>query len=608
MSWKTIRERVNLFLYDTKSTVLKTGRVLNLLISLFSVGVVIYYYGFDHQAAEQTRLLMILKASFAFYVLHYLVRLLYDFKPIEFLKNTWFEGLMMLLLVVEAIAYNFFGSLLLEALFQRLGFDSFTDLSTIFIQLYFFSIVVIELRLLGPILPKFKLHPAVIFIISFLVIIFSGTGLLMLPEMTVSQGSMDFIDALFTSASATCVTGLMVEDTPNFFSFKGHVVLLILIKLGGLNIIAFGSFLALASKFGISVKHHDSIEDFVNKGSSISARGMLSKVILWSIGIELIGMLMMQVFWDNAIPFESNGDKWFNSLFHSVSAFNNAGISLFSGGMGDPLVAKNYYIHWVITILVFFGALGMMAIFNLFDPKELRARMKEPWRRITFSTKIALYYSIGLVLIGSILYYWLEYDATLEGQNTFGKVTTAVFQSVTRTSGFNTVDIGSIGVPMLFVLVVLMFIGSSSSSTGGGIKTSTLAIINANVLATIRGKSQTQLWKRSISSVLVARAFSVLMFFIIGNLLGVFLLSITESHILAMENRNILDLLFEQVSAMGTVGLSTGITSNLSDAGKIIIAVSMMIGRVGTLTVAFAFTGQLISKNYKYPEGHTMVG
>ncbi|MGB0425035.1 MAG: potassium transporter TrkG, partial [Flavobacteriales bacterium] len=371
------------------------------------------------------------------------------------------------------------------------------------------------------------MHPSVIFIISFLVIIFSGTGLLMLPEMTVPQGSMDFIDALFTSASATCVTGLMIEDTPNFFSFKGHVVLLVLIKLGGLNIIAFGSFLALASKFGVSVKHHDSIEDFVNKGSSISARGMLTKVILWSTGIELIGMVMMQVFWDGAIPFQSNGDKWFNSLFHSVSAFNNAGISLFSGGMGDPLVEYNYYIHWVITILVFFGALGMMAIFNLFDPKELRARMKEPWRRITFSTKIALYYSIGLVLVGSLLYYWLEYNGTLDGHNTFGKVTTAVFQSVTRTSGFNTVDIGSIGVPMLFVLVILMFIGSSSSSTGGGIKTSTLAIINANVLATIRGKNQTQLWKRSISSVLVARAFSVLMFFIVGNLIGVFLLCIT---------------------------------------------------------------------------------
>ncbi|MDA0882519.1 MAG: ATPase, partial [Bacteroidetes bacterium] len=183
-----------------------------------------------------------------------------------------------------------------------------------------------------------------------------------------------------------------------------------------------------------------------------------------------------------------------------------------------------------------------------------------------------------------------------------------VFQSVTRTSGFNTVDIGSIGVPMLFVLVILMFIGSSSSSTGGGIKTSTFAIISANILATIQGKSQTNLYKRSIPNLLVARAFSVLLFFVVGNLICIFLLSITEAHILAQEGRTILDLIFEQVSAMGTVGLSTGITADLSAAGKIIIAASMFVGRVGTLTVAFAVAKESISKNYKYPEGHTMVG
>lgn len=608
MGFKSFREKVNLFLYDTKNVVLKTGRFLNLLVSLFMIGVLVYYYGFDHSPEEREQLLFFVKGSFAFYILHYLTRLIYDFDPGEFLRRTWFEGFLMLILVVEGIAYNFFDVLLLEAIFQRLGFTSFSDLSTIFIQVYFFSVVWIELSRLGPVLPKFKLHPSVIFIASFIAIILVGTGLLMLPEMTAPDGGMNFIDALFTSTSATCVTGLMVEDTPNFFTFKGHVVLLLLIKIGGLNIIAFGSFLALASKFGVSVKQHDSMEDFVNKGARLSARGMLTKVIIWSTGIEVIGMLLMQVFWDEAIPFKSVGDKWFNSLFHSVSAFNNAGISLFSGGLGDPLVANNYYIHWVVTILVFFGALGMMAIFNLFDPKELRDRMKHPWKRISFSTKIALYYSIILVVAGSALYFWLEYDNTMAGMTGFGKVTTAVFQSVTRTSGFNTVDIGSIGVPMLFVLVILMFIGSSSSSTGGGIKTSTLAIINANILATIRGKQQTQLWKRSISTDLVARAFSVLMFFLIGNMVGVFLLCITESHILAMEGRNILDLLFEQVSAMGTVGLSTGISADLSSAGKMIIVISMIVGRVGTLTVAFAFTGKLISKNFEYPEGHTMVG
>lgn len=608
MNLEPIRERINIFLYGTKEKVLKAGRMLNLAISLLAIVVLIYYYGFKHTPEQQEQLLMIIKGSFAFYVLHYLLRIIYDFSPLEFIKNSWFEGFLMLLLVVEAVSYNVFGTLLLEALFQRLGFKSFTDLRNIFIQLYFFSVVWIELKRLGPVLPRFKVHPSVVFIFSFFALIFGGTGLLMLPEMTTIEGSMNFLDAFFTSTSATCVTGLMVEDTPNFFTFKGQFVLMVLIKLGGLNIIAFGSFLALAAKFGLSVKHHDSIEDFVNRGTSISARGMLTKVVVWSIGIELIGTVLMYLFWDDAIPFSSNGERWFFSLFHSVSAFNNAGISLFSGGLGDPLVAQNYYVHWIVTILVFFGALGMMAVFNIFDPKQLRDRLKHPWKQITFSTKIALYYSIGLVVAGAVLYYVLEDNNTLAGQSLFGKVTTAVFQSVTRTSGFNTVDIGAIGVPMLFVLVILMFIGSSSSSTGGGIKTSTFAIISANILATIQGKSQTTLYKRSISNLLVARAFSVLLFFVVGNLICIFLLSITEAHILAQEGRTILDLIFEQVSAMGTVGLSTGITAELSAAGKIIIAASMFVGRVGTLTVAFAVAKESISKNYKYPEGHTMVG
>jgi trk system potassium uptake protein TrkH len=608
MSLDPIRERINIFLYGTKEKVLRAGRFLNLIVSLLSIVVLIYYYGFPHSPEEQDQLLMIIKGSFAFYVLHYLIRIVYDFSPLKFIQNSWFEGLLMLLLVVEAVSYNLSGTLLVEALFQRFGVTSFTDLRNIFIQVYFFSVVWIELKRLGPVLPRFKVHPSVIFIFSFSALIFGGTGLLMLPEMTTVQGSMNFLDAFFTSTSATCVTGLMVEDTPNFFTFKGQFVLLILIKLGGLNIIAFGSFLALAAKFGLSVKQHDSIEDFVNRETSISATGMLTKVVVWSTAIELLGTVLMYVFWDDAIPFTSNGERWFFSIFHSVSAFNNAGISLFSGGLGDPLVANNYYVHWIVTILVFFGALGMMAVFNLFDPKELRNRLKHPWKQITFSTKIALYYSIGLVAVGAILYFVLENQNTMAGQSVFGKVTTAVFQSVTRTSGFNTVDIGSIGVPMLFVLVILMFIGSSSSSTGGGIKTSTFAIISANVLATIQGKSQTTLYKRSISYLLISRAYSVLLFFVVGNLICTFLLCITESHILAQEGRNILDLMFEQVSAMGTVGLSTGITSELSAAGKIIIAVSMFVGRVGTLTVAFAVTRETISKNYKYPEGHTMVG
>lgn len=608
MNVQKFRERANLFLYGNKDLVLRIGKILSLTISLLAILVLIFYYGFPLDQTTKDLCLSLIQGSFAFYVLHFFVRFVYDFNPRQFLSDHWFEGVLMGILVIEGFLYTFFDFLLIPYLFKRLGIRSFKDVSTIFIQVYFFSVVWLELARSGPLMPRFKMNPAMIFILTFLVLILVGTGLLMLPEMTNSSENMGFLDALFTSTSASCVTGLMVVDTPSFFTFKGEVVLLILIKLGGLNLIAFGSFLALASKFGVGVRQHDVIEDFVNKDTVLSAKGMLGKVILWSTGIEMIGAVLMQVFWDDKIGFISDGERWFYSVFHSVSAFNNAGISLFSGGLGDPLVANNYYIHWIVTILVFFGALGMMATFDLFDPSNLRDRLKNPWKRISFSTKIALYFSIGLVVVGAALYFALEYDNTLVGQSGFGQVTTAIFQSVTRTSGFNTVDIGSIGVPMLFVLIILMFIGSSSSSTGGGIKTSTFALISADIYKTIRGYNYAQLFKRTIPDILVSRAYSVLLFFVVGNLICIFLLTITESHILAMEGRSILDLIFEQVSAMGTVGLSMGITADLSAAGKVILILSMFVGRVGTLTVAFALGGKLIRHTYKYPTGHTMVG
>ena len=608
MDIERFRERVNLLLYDNKEQVLRIGRILNIIVSLAALSALIYYYGYKHDDTTEELLFRVIKGSFAFYVLHYVVRFIYDFQPVKFLKRTWFEGLIMFLLTVEGIAYNLLDTLVLEKLALSFGFESFTDLSALFIQLYILTVVLIGLGRGGGAITRIRLNPALIFIASFGAIILAGTGLLMLPEMTVPKGSMNFLDALFTSTSATCVTGLMVEDTPNFFTFKGQVVLLILIKLGGLNIIAFGSFLALAARFGLQVKQHDVIEDFVNKGSYIGATGMLGKVVVWSTAIELIGAAFMYLFWDEAIPFNNNGQRAFYSVFHSVSAFNNAGISLFTDGLYNDLVRHNYMIHWMVTSLVFIGALGMVAVFDLFDPRNLRERMREPWKQIGFMTKIALYFSIALVVGGSVLYYVLEYNNTLAGYDTFGKVTTAVFQSVTRTSGFNTVDIGAIGVPSLFLLIILMFIGSSSSSTGGGIKTSTFAIVAADVLATIRGRVNTELFKRTINSMLKSRAYSVLLFFIVFDVVGVFLLSITESHILAMPDRDLLDLAFEEVSALGTVGLSTGITGLLSPMGKLIIIVSMFVGRVGTLTVAFAVGASIISKNYRYPEGHTMVG
>ena len=608
MSWDEFRERANVWLYSSKERVLAGFKIANLLVSSAALVVLSFYYGFPHDSETAGFLLNIVRASFGFYVLHYVTKILYDFQPIELIRRTWFEAAVMVLLLVEGFSEIFTGELLIARLFEGFGVSGARDITTLFVQIYFFTVVFAELIRGGNVLPRIRLNPALIFILSFLGIISIGTGLLMLPEMTTVAGGMGFLDALFTSTSATCVTGLMVEDTPTFFTYKGQFVILVLIQLGGLNLIAFGSFLAVIARFGVGVMQHDVIEDFVNRDNFLSGTGMLGKVLRWCAGIELLGAVGMFLSWSPNVQFDSLGDKVFSSIFHSISAFNNAGISLFTNGLAAPEVADNWMMHWMITILVFFGALGMMAIFDLFDPGKLRERMRAPWKQIGLPTKIALYFSTGLVVVGAVAYYFLEQQGTLAGMDLFGAITTSVFQSATRTSGFNTVDIGAVGVPMLFLLTILMFIGSSSSSTGGGIKTSTFSIVLADVWRTIRGFDHVQLFKRTIPEILRARAYSVLLFFLVGNTIAIFALSISEAHILAMPGRGILDLIFEEVSAFGTVGLSTGITADLSAFGKMVIIASMFVGRVGTLTVAFAIGGRLKKQRVRYPEGHTMVG
>ena len=609
MSVQQFRERVNLRIYRSKSFALGTGRLLNALVSFITLCSLIYYHGFPQTPESKDILITIVQGSFAFYIFNYLLSVFYSFEPLQLIRDTWFEGVLMLFLVIEGLHYNLTDSLLLSKLFVQFGISNIHHYYAIFIQVYFLGVILVKLIKTTEIIPNIKIHPNYIFIFTFLAIIFSGTGLLMLPEMTTVKGSIPFIDALFTATSATCVTGLSIYDTPTYFTFKGQIIIMLLIKLGGLNIIAFGSFLALASKFGVGVKQHSTLEDFVNRDSILSSKGLLGKVITWSLCIELIGSALLFLSWSDEIPFRNTGDRVLKSVFHALSAFNNAGFSLFTDGMYNPMLRENYSVYIILAVLIFFGSLGFVAIFDLFDPKRVRERAKLSWKSLQFGSKIALYFSIGLVLFGGIMICILELNNTLKGKDTMGILVTSLMQSVaTRTAGFNAIDFHEAYLPTLITVIILMFIGASSSSTGGGIKTTTFALMLASAYATIRSKENTELFRRNITRDLVFRAYTIFFFVLSGNLLGVFLLSLTESHILNMDGRSIIDLAFEEVSAFSTVGLSTGITPMLSPAGKIIITATMFIGRIGTLTIAFAFVRESRRTTYKYADGHTMVG
>lgn len=607
MTIREFREKVNLSLYSSKGVVTIVQRIIMALVTLVTFGALIYYYGFPQTIESKTTLIDIFKFSFGVYIFNYILKYIYDFEPYNFFKRTWFEGLLMLILVVEGISYNLFGTLLLSSVFENIGID-ITTYSNVLIQIYFLVVAFYEAGKATQVLPKIRLHPAVIFISSFLIIILAGAGLLMLPEMTNAINGLNFTDAIFMSTSATTTTGLATVDVADFLTFKGQLIMVILVKLGGLNVIVFGSFLALASKFGMGVKQHSVVEDFMNKDSLFSAKGILKKILIWSLLIETTGVLLLYFSWEPEL-FDSYTEKLFSSVFHSVAAFNNAGLSTFSKGYDTAVIEDNYMVHNITTALMFLGALGFVAIIEIFDYRKIKDRIKQPWKSLSFGTKIALYFSLGLVLVGWFFFYIFEASNTLENKGFFEAMSHSLLYSVSaRSSGFNTLDNSMLTDPTILLLIFLMFIGGSSSSTAGGIKTSTFAIIWATVIAIIRNRHHAQLFKKTISNLLVQKALSILAIYLILLFFCTILLSITESAIITNSSFTIMDLIFEEASAFSTTGLSTGITPYISVPGKVILIVSMFIGRVGMLTVAYALGKEAVSKRYKYPKGHTMIG
>jgi potassium uptake TrkH family protein len=425
----------------------------------------------------------------------------------------------------------------------------------------------------------------------------------MLPAMTNTPTGMPLLDALFTATSAACVTGLIVVDTATYFTHKGQLIILTLIQIGGIGMLSFTTFFATLLRQGVGLKHQSAIQDFLSSESLLSSRGLLQQVVLLTLLIEGIGFTAIFLTWGPDVEFKNLGEKIFFSIFHSISAFCNAGFSLYTNGLYESPVRQSYILHIVIAGIIIFGGLGFSPIMDIFSPRSLRERLSMPWKDWKLNTKLSIYTAFVLIIFGMVVYYLLERNNTLAGLNVLEAMITSFFQSVTtRTAGFNTVDFTKLQNPTLIIMIFLMFIGASPGSTGGGIKTITFLLIAVSVVSTIRGKKLISIDKRTIPMDTLFKAFSVISFSAAYILLGVFILSITEPE------QESLDLLFEQVSAFATVGLSTGVTPQLSTIGRIVIIASMFIGRVGTITLALALSRPVISNAYRYPDAHLMVG
>ncbi len=617
----SVEEQINNLLYNWRERSFSLLKVISTMNALVGVILLIYRYGFLLTDAEIENIFANIDLVFLVFGLVFIIRLVFSIQRKEYLLKTWFEAALIFFLFGHGIINYIFNVKPVLLFFEVLGYTYPLLSYQHFLSFYLVVLVGLEVTKVSTKISDLELKPATTFIASFVVLILVGTGLLMLPAMTQGRESMSFLNALFTSVSASCVTGLAVEDTGTYFTFKGQIVLMFLIQLGGIGIVSFATFFASFMAKGVGLKHQSIIQDHLSSESLISATALLRRVIIITLLIEFFGFILIFFSWDEDLQFNNLGQRIFFSAFHSVSAFCNAGFSLFPdslytnylsdytplfnrSGM-DINVQRMYGLHFIIALLIIFGGLGFSTIEDIFTRDKVRKRFKKPWKEWKISTRIAVNSTLILLSIGTVGFMTLE-AYQLTNRTILEALNTAFFQSVTtRTAGFNTMDFSGLKEATIIMVIFLMFIGACPGSTGGGIKSSTFLLIALSSIANIKGRERIEIGKRTIPEDLIRKAFSIFMFATTYNIIAIFFLTITES---GNENISILPIVFEQVSAFATVGLSMGITSELSDAGKAIIIISMYIGRVGTLTLALALSNKVKTNSYRYPDGHVMVG
>lgn len=468
-----------------------------------------------------------------------------------------------------------------------------------------FLIFVQELGKFSLLVNKLKLSPSLVFILSFSILILIGTALLYLPRSTTSGISL--IDAFFTSTSAVCVTGLAVLDTSTAFTPFGQVIIMTLFQIGGLGMMTFTTFFGFFFKGSLSIENSLFLRDYINENNVGEISSTLIKIIVFTLLVELFAAILIFFLTEPSL-FSSDGQRWFFASFHAISAFCNAGFSTLSSGLYEAGFRELYNMHLVVAITIILGGIGFPVFINyynylfrlskgLFRSIIYGEKYRHTPRVTNINTRLVVYTTAALLVIGFASYWYFEQEHTLKGLSFYGKFVTAFFGAVTpRTAGFNTVDMTALSVPTILIYLILMWIGASPGSTGGGLKTSTFAVAILNTWSVATGRQRVEVFGRQVSAETLRKAFAViaLSFLTIG--MGVFLVTLFNPEL------PLIDVAFEIFSAFATVGLSLGITAKLSTASKLVVIVVMFLGRVGTLTILVAITRKAAELRYKYPE------
>jgi trk system potassium uptake protein TrkH len=447
-----------------------------------------------------------------------------------------------------------------------------------------------------PLAPR-RFSPAQLLAVSIAGLIALGTLLLWLP-VSAGREQLALIDALFTATSAVCVTGLIVIDTPVDLSVFGQIVVMLLIQAGGLGYMAITTVVAVALGKQLSVHERLTLQEALNVQSMDGLIRFVISVFRLTMLFELTGALILALRWMGEFGL---GRALYYGVFHAVSAFNNAGFALFSDNL--MRYRGDWIVNLVITTLVIAGGIGFVVLTEL-------GRVRQT-RRLTLHTRLVLVMSAALIVGGTLLILIMEWrnPRTLGGVGFSEALLAAYFQSVAaRTAGFNSIDIGAMMPPSLFLLILLMFIGAAPGGTGGGVKVTTFGITVAALWATVRGREEASIFRRRLAPSLVARAFfiSLIAFLALNGVAGLLLIA---------EGRDLLPTLFETTSAFGTVGMSMGergapvsLAGHFSAVGKLLVAVMMFMGRIGPLTLALAVAHGGTPARIRFPEGKVLVG
>ncbi|MEH6947837.1 TrkH family potassium uptake protein [Bacillus sp. JJ634] len=440
-----------------------------------------------------------------------------------------------------------------------------------------------------------EVNPPKVLVLGFATVILIGAFLLTLPIATEDGKGLSFLNALFTATSATCVTGLVVVDTGDTFSLFGELVILSLIQVGGLGFMTFATFLFLLLGKKISLKDRLLLKEAFNNVSFAGIVRLVKRILIFTAVIEIVGGILLSIRFSYDMPI---GKAIYFGFFHAISNFNNAGFDL----MGEFRSLTPYVDDPVVTLtvctLITLGGLGFIVMNELYEYRNTH--------RLSVHTKVVLLATVILTVGATLLIFIFEYGnaKTLGPLSETGKVLGSLFQAVTpRTAGANTLPIGDLTHSTLFLIICLMFIGAGSGSTAGGIKITTFAVLVATVWSQIKGKEDVVLFRRRIVTETILKALTVVFCGLSVVVAVTMILSITEEH-----SHDFIMYLFEATSAFGTVGLSMGLTPELSPIGRIFIILTMFVGRLGPLTIAFSIAKRRKPDNFRHIKGNIMIG